>query len=311
MSSVTMTLHAAINAARSLLIAPLAGYYPAVTLDTIHVTLMTSLAEYLLPSWDPARPTRGSALRCLVLCPQTLPPKPIREAAAKAGIKWSDWILLLSRGEEWELTIDPGRVAVRVARGIETVIFREEIAVPTLASRAPWSSSLLTPRAAQPTSMARQQSIVEEPEWLNTLLSQFPDIPATSPVSTPSEIDEQEQPAYPFAQVNALRAKTLAYVLHSRTSSRSSTTASSVFSASNSRSTASSTTSASPCPSPEPSVCASLVSDCEIYDFDDEDVKDASFFVDASSCSVTEYECGKVGVLGGGVMLGARRTARC
>lgn len=240
----TLTLHAAINAARSLLVAPLVGHFSPSTLDTVHLTLMTSLATHLLPTWEPTRPTRGSSVRALTLCPQTLPPKPIREAAAQAGVQWSDWILLLIRGEEWELTIDPGRVAVRVAKtGIETVVWKEDISlehVAPIGKRTPWGLEIPpTPRAsAFPTMIAaataaRKASIVEEPEWFDSLLSQFPEAPANvpTPTSSPSSMrSSSSSSGYPFSQVNTQRAKALAHILHTRTPSSVSTSLSEVSS---------------------------------------------------------------------------------
>jgi len=50
---------------------------------------------------------------------------------------------------------------------------------------------------------------------------------------------------------------------------------------------------------------SSRVPSPELYvDFDDVDFTEAEIFVDPSRSEVVEYECGKVGVLGGAVMLG-------
>jgi hypothetical protein len=48
---------------------------------------------------------------------------------------------------------------------------------------------------------------------------------------------------------------------------------------------------------------------CIYYETDDEEKSDAVCYIDKSRREVTEYECGKVGVLGGAVMLGVPRNA--
>jgi len=97
--------------------------------------------------------------------------------------------------------------------------------------------------------------------------------------------------------------------LHSRTNSDAST-GSSVYSAlslSMSQLSVSSSTSASSIApstrSPSPACDNDVV-------YDQEEGENAVVYVDSSRTAVTEYECGKVGVLGGAVMLGIPASTR-
>lgn len=95
--------------------------YPAHTTITLQRALEGALLPYYAASWVPAEPSRGAGRRCLTLAPGCTPPRPVFAACAAAGVKWDAWMETLG-GNEFDLFVDPGRVAIRFACSQRTLV---------------------------------------------------------------------------------------------------------------------------------------------------------------------------------------------
>jgi hypothetical protein len=123
------TLTVALSQAILALTQPLLATYPATTILVLTRSLHTALASAFLPSWDPTTPSRGSGRRCLSFSPSTAPPRIVHAACAAAGISWPVWAQLLGN-RDFDLFVDPGRIAVRAAGAKEpTAIWTDEYGV--------------------------------------------------------------------------------------------------------------------------------------------------------------------------------------
>lgn len=306
--SSSLQLTTALNHAIAFLLSPLvAGHVEPRIIDALHIRLMVHLAAHYQPTWDVLKPLKGSLSRALFISARC-PPRVIKAACEDVGLLWGCWgpALVRSYGElaqneEIELRVDPGKVEVcgplgskllfeavgakgRLARGVPTPL-KAEFTIYDGAFRpfSPPPPSPITP-------------------WL---LDQFPPPPPAA-----------EKPALartpsPIARV-VPRLNT-----HSRTSSRSSTKSVDSMLSMTTGSTAPSTYSDDgtesdvdlevvlrtlaiqdhdgPLPSPALTVPPSP---------SDSDHGLDSFYIDTNRKEVTIYESGKVGVLGGAVMLG-------
>ncbi|KDQ20553.1 hypothetical protein BOTBODRAFT_310989 [Botryobasidium botryosum FD-172 SS1] len=310
------SLHAAISATLSYLVNPLVPHYPAHSVDALHLALMSSLYVHLHHSWDNACPTRGSLERVLLLTPRDLPPAPLQGPSRRAGIRWFDWILLLSKGEDVEICIDPGCVKVRQgASKAEKIVWEDESAIHTegVGKRMPWDvrSPVLqkdekTPRPDWCSSFPSNPSVVGA-------LSRATSEVSRSPLSELLEIDDDFDFDKDFVPFCPRPTSVVSNTLHARTASES--TSSSLYSdlseglsalsLVSSRTSASSVL-ASPCMTPATSENGDDLSELDIELLDAEEAE--VYYIDSSRKTAVEYECGKVGVLGGAVMLGVPRA---
>ncbi len=307
------------------------------TLDALHVVLMSSLSAHLAPTWSSDCPTLGASLRMLRLSPSAEPPRPLRVAAQSTGINAVDWVLLLSGGKDCEICIDPGMVSYRVGEGAPKVYWQGVVARKNVSS--PWENTAAPSTSAEPgLARSHRHSASRDDNWMASVLALFPDTPRSgTPISRPSHsIRENARPSSIYSSsassytdsplsVTADLPRTGAtsraqflnpgqFTSHSRTNSSSSTgtgvAPGSVYgslSLSMSQlSLHSSSTSATSPSSLVPSTRSSSPVDdpCVYYETDDEEKSGALCYIDRSRRDVTEYECGKVGVLGGAVMLG-------
>ncbi|THG94475.1 hypothetical protein EW145_g8129, partial [Phellinidium pouzarii] len=86
---------------------PLATAIPVPALAKLQATLEANLAAAYLATWMPSDPARGSGRRILSFSPDALPPRPVYNACASAGVDWTQWSRLLG-GYEFDLLVDPG-----------------------------------------------------------------------------------------------------------------------------------------------------------------------------------------------------------
>lgn len=319
----------AIRAAMPLLTNCLSKVYPVSALDALHVSLMSTLSTHLTPTWTPTQPSRGSSMRSLLISPQIAAPQPFVAAANAAGVSCRDWVLLLTQGDACEIFIDPGMVSFRVGSNAEpTVYWQYKSRTASVAKRLPWD---IIPTATPAPKVSIVESPVDEPLWMTNLLSKFPATPkssvysSTSPIRRPtrsigSSSDRSVSPvsaSEPARYVPPHRLQTS--FTHARSPSELSASAVSFVSSASSSSSmysdlsmsmsqlsVSSADSASSTRSSSP--VEVLVDDCQVYDYELEEECNA-VYVDASRTAVVEYECGKVGVLGGAVMLGVPKSA--
>lgn len=319
-------MNAAIRASIPLLTSCLNKVYPASTLDTLQVVLMSTLSAHLAPSWQPERPTRGSSIRSLLVSPLIPAPTPIRAAADATGVRWRDWVLLLTRGDACEIFIDPGVVSYRVgSEASVTIYWQSKSRTVSVSKKLPWDV------ATSPSIPEPKVYVEEEPTWMTNLLSRFPETPkpneyasnvSLTPIRRPSPpasvSDRSVSPISAPASGRYIPPHRLTTSFHTRTpsevSSAVSSSGSSIYSALSLSMSQLSVSSGSTAPSsavpstrsssPIDDECA-LSADIE-YESDDED---AVVYIDSSRNEVTEYECGKVGVLGGAVMLGMPKGA--
>lgn len=326
------TLNSAIRATVSLLTACLTQVYPPSTVDSMHLILMSTLSAHLAGHWFPENPSRDASFRGLLMGPQLLPPKPLRIAAEATGVSWSDWIILLSRGEECEVFVDPGMVSFRVGNSDIQIHWHGQQA---MARSSPWESqaSSRTPQTtyASPRS-PKTPHAAQSSSWMADMLAQFPTTPKnTFPAQrsnntrrvtitrpTPSAVSScavsdasaSPPPSYLLDLADEFGSMDLmpSTPFHTRTTSQSSSVSSSAFSAlSLSASQSSASSSASSLLSTRAS---SPILDCDMEcDIAEADEADDLVYIDVTRNTVTEYECGKVGVLGGAVMLGVPKGA--
>ncbi|EIN08422.1 hypothetical protein PUNSTDRAFT_144021 [Punctularia strigosozonata HHB-11173 SS5] len=117
-SILTMNASSSLNVALSRAILnltqPLLASYDSATILALTQALHANLTAAYTLSWDPSNPTRGSGRRCLSFSPATLPPRPVHAACVAANVSWAEWSRLLGN-REFDMFIDPGRIAVRVA----------------------------------------------------------------------------------------------------------------------------------------------------------------------------------------------------
>ncbi|KAG8713495.1 hypothetical protein FRC08_013173 [Ceratobasidium sp. 394] len=309
----SMQLTTALNHAIAFLLRPLiAAHVEHRIIDALHIRLMVHLAAHFQSTWDVLQPWKGSFSRVLFISARC-PPRALKAACEDVGLLWGCWgpALVRSYGElpaseEIELRVDPGKVEVcgrlgskvvfeavgtkaRPARGVPTPI-KSEFTIYDGAFRpfSPPPPSPMTP-------------------WL---LDQFPPPPPVAGEKAQSVAPSTRTPS-PIARVIP-RLNT-----HSRTSSRSSTKSVDSMLSMTTGSTAPSTYSDD---GTESDVDLEVVlRTLAIQDHDaalpspaltvppspsDSDHGLDAFYIDTSRKEVTIYESGKVGVLGGAVMLG-------
>ncbi|KDN49425.1 hypothetical protein RSAG8_02127, partial [Rhizoctonia solani AG-8 WAC10335] len=302
--SSSMQLTTALNHAIAFLLNPLvAAHVEHRIIDALHIRLMVHLAAHYQATWDVSQPWKGSLQRALFISARC-PPRVIKAACEDVGLQWGCWgpALVRSYGElsgneEIELRVDPGKVEVCGPRGSKLLFedvgpkVRNARGVPT-PSKSDFS---IYEGAFRPFSPPPPSPITP---WI---LDQFPPPPEKQVARTPSPI------ARVVPRINT----------HSRTSSRSSTKSVDSMLSMTTASTASSDYSddgiesdvdlevvlrtlaiqdhEGPLPSPALTVPPSP---------SDSDHGLDSFYIDTNRKEVTIYESGKVGVLGGAVMLG-------
>ncbi|KAB5593026.1 hypothetical protein CTheo_3491 [Ceratobasidium theobromae] len=300
MSSLQLTT--ALNHAIAFLLNPLvAAHVEHRIIDALHIRLMVHLAAHYQPTWDVLKPWKGSLSRALFISARC-PPRVLKAACEDVGLLWGCWgpALVRSYGEmaqneEIELRVDPGKVEVCGPLGSKLLF--EAVGAkgrPTRGVPTPIKSEFMVYDGAfRPFSPPPPSPITP------SLLDQFPPPPA-----------EKQQPAA-FARV-VPRLNT-----HSRTSSRSSTKSVDSMLSMTTASTAPSTYSDD---GTESDVDLEVVlRTLAIQDHDaplaspaltvppspsDSDHGLDAFYIDTNRKEVTIYESGKVGVLGGAVMLG-------
>lgn len=305
--SSSMQLTTALNHAIAFLLSPLvAAHVEHRIIDALHIRLMVHLAARYQPTWDVLKPCKGSLSRALFISARC-PPRVIKAACEDVGLLWGCWgpALIRSYGEigqneEIELRVDPGKVEVCGPLGAK-LLFEAVGAKGRLARGVPApikSEFTIYDGAFRPFSPPPPSPITP---WL---LDQFPPPP-------PAEKPALTRTPSPIARV-VPRLNT-----HSRTSSRSSTKSVDSMLSMTTGSTAPSTYSDDgtesdvdlevvlrtlaiqdhdgPLPSPALTVPPSP---------SDSDHGLDAFYIDTTRKDVTIYESGKVGVLGGAVMLG-------
>ncbi|KAF8326019.1 uncharacterized protein EI90DRAFT_1982515 [Cantharellus anzutake] len=325
------SMNSAINATIPLLTNCLKDNCSASTLDALHVVLMSSLSAHLAPTWNTERPTLGASSRALRLTPSAQPPRPLRVAAQSTGINAAEWVHLLTGGEECEICVDPGMVSYRVGEDTPKVYWQGIVNRKTVSS--PWEKGTVSS-----TSVGRRLQTTGDDNWLASVLSLFPETPRSgTPISRPSRGVSARPSSVASSSTDSPLSITMdlprtgtapqsqflnpgRFASHSRTNSTSSTgtgatgAPSSVYgtlSLSMSQlSLHSSSTSATSPSSVVPSTRSSSPVDdtCCYYEDEEEGNSAAVCYIDKSRRDVTEYECGKVGVLGGAVMLGVPRN---
>ncbi|CCO26110.1 hypothetical protein BN14_00127 [Rhizoctonia solani AG-1 IB] len=297
----SMQLTTALNHAIAFLLNPLvAAHVEHRIIDALHIRLMVHLAAHYQATWDVSRPDKGSLQRVLFISARC-PPRVIKAACEDVGLLWNSWGPALIKNyadmgadEQMELRVDPGKVEVFGPHGSK-VLFE---AAKTRARGVPTPSKndfSIYEGAFRPFSPPPPSPITP---WL---LDQFPPPPEKQVARTPSPI------ARIVPRINT----------HSRTSSRSSTKSVDSMLSMTTGSTAPSTYSddgtesdvdievvlrtlaiqdhEGPLPSPALTVPPSP---------SDSDHGLDAFYIDTNRKEVTIYESGKVGVLGGAVMLG-------
>lgn len=109
-SAENLSLEPSLEALVTHLVAPL--LLPPPQLSSLKASLSTRLATIFAPTWHTADPHRGSAYRSLIAVGGRLP-RPLREAAAECAVDLARWEALLGEHGEWQVWCDPGRVSVR------------------------------------------------------------------------------------------------------------------------------------------------------------------------------------------------------
>lgn len=300
----SMQLTTALNHAIAFLLSPLvAANVELRIIDALHIRLMVHLAAHYQATWNVSLPGKGSMSRALFISARC-PPRVIKAACEDVGLLWSCWgpALVRSYGEmaaneEIELRVDPGRVEVYGPHGPK-LLFEAIVPKARNARGVPTPSThefSIYDGAFRPFSPPPPSPITP---WI---LDQFPPPPEKHVARTPSPI------ARVVPRINT----------HSRTSSRSSTKSVDSMLSMTTASTASSDYSddgiesdvdlevvlrtlaiqdhEGPLPSPAHTVPPSP---------SDSDHGLDAFYIDSNRKEVTIYESGKVGVLGGAVMLG-------
>ncbi|KAL7410054.1 hypothetical protein BDY24DRAFT_372205 [Mrakia frigida] len=262
----------------TLLVLPLLPSLSSSDATLLRSTLSTNLSTLFAPTWQPSDPVRGSGFRSLIASKGRLP-RPLREAAGETRVvSVQAWEAALGGGGEWQAWCDPGRVSWREGGWEwEDGIFylggwkdtlRTIWAAPTIVvpSTTPRLSHAITIRPPSTPSAALPLPT------LTTLLT--PPTPQSEPPLPPlserpdSPLGSESSSTSTFTSTSAVSTTSSSHpsiVRHGHSSSISSMTSSSVDNNNHSR-----TRSSSPTKKP----------------------------------SVTAYDGGKVGVLGGGVKLG-------
>ncbi|QRW00244.1 hypothetical protein RhiJN_28262 [Ceratobasidium sp. AG-Ba] len=309
MSSFQLTT--ALNHAIAYLLRPLvAAHVEPRIVDALHIRLMVHLAAHFQPTWDVLKPTKGSLSRVLFISARC-PPRVLKAACEDVGLLWGCWGPALVRtygdlahNEEIELRVDPGKVEVCGPLGPKVIFEATGKARPVRGVPAPIKSEFAVYDGAfRPFSPPPPSPITP---WL---LDQFPPPPPVA--GEKASVAPTTRTPSPIARVIP-RLNT-----HSRTSSRSSTKSVDSMLSMTTGSTAPSTYSDdgtesdvdlevvlrtlaiqdqdAPLPSPALTVPPSP---------SDSDHGLDAYYIDTTRKEVTIYESGKVGVLGGAVMLG-------
>jgi len=280
------SLPIALSHAIAYLTRPLSLSYPSATIVRLQSILEANLTPVFSPTWSPREPLRGSGRRCLTLSPDCLPPRPIYSACIATGVQWFDWMALLG-GREFDLFVDPGCVAMRLARKSEIlIIWSDDRAAPSLKAssnvdevmiQAHLQAQLDARARLQRQSMSQQlldDDDQKEAEIIFTMIADEVADPAWTPV-----VD-----SFPIGTRSSSSLST--FSSHSRSSSCSSTSSFYTSLSSSPESTA------SDLPVPRQSRR--------------ERARQARVYIDTSKNEVTPYDGGKTTVLTGGVMLGAK-----
>lgn len=311
--SSSMQLTTALNHAIAFLLRPLvAAHVEHRIVDALHIRLMVHLAAHFQPTWNVLKPAKGSLSRVLFISARC-PPRVLKAACEDVGLLWGCWgpALIRSYGElanneEIELRVDPGKVEVCGPLG-------SQLLFEAVDAKARISRGVPTPAKAEFTiydGAFRPFSPPPPSPITPWLLDQFPPPP---PVAS-----EKVQPNIPAARTPSPIARVIPRLsTHSRTSSRSSTKSVDSMLSMTTGSTAPSTYSDD---GTESDVDLEVVlRTLAIQDHDaalpspaltvppspsDSDHGLDSFYIDTNRKEVTIYESGKVGVLGGAVMLG-------
>jgi hypothetical protein len=247
----TSTLAVALSQAILALTQPLLTTYPASTILALTRALHAALSTSFTPSWDPANPTRGSGRRCLSFSPSTAPPRPVHAACAAAGVSWTVWAGLLGN-REFDMFVDPGRVAVRSAGSKEiTAIWTDEYGVEARKAELEMEAEAEKCRAELKAAMAaRVRRIIGD---RLAVMEEIPDVSTQVQIRSPTVATLEDKaarvwpdapiqlPCVPAVPTISVSIPTVSVPVlrtrHSRSSSVSSTgTDSSAFSFSSSRS---------------------------------------------------------------------------
>jgi hypothetical protein len=159
------TLAAATDRAVTFLTTPLAGLCPPRTLIKLRHELYMNLSAFYAPSWASSG---GSGRRALTLAPG-VPPRPIYNACAAAGVQWNDWLAALAPAVgafEFDLFVNPGHILFRAA-GRSTTVW-----APTAHIAAPSKSEV-----DELFAMIDSVSADEPASWLGATLDAFPRVP--------------------------------------------------------------------------------------------------------------------------------------
>jgi len=289
-SSTSLTV--AISHAVAYLTHPLSISYPSSTIVRLQSVLEANLTALFSPTWSPKDPLRGSGRRCLTLSPDCLPPRAIYAACIATDVQWFDWIALLG-GREFDLFVDPGCVAMRLAHKAHVSIIwsdDHDFATPSLKTPSNADEAMIQAHLqAQVDARARlqrktlaQQVLENDKEEDERLFAMIND-EITDPAWTPI-IDQF--PMVPMVPRSSSSLST--FSSHSRSSSCSSTSSSYLSTSLSSSPESTSSELSQPKQSRR------------------ERARQARVFVDTSKNDVTPYDGGKTTVLTGGVMLGAK-----
>ncbi|KAG8935942.1 hypothetical protein FRC02_005417 [Tulasnella sp. 418] len=318
------------------MLAPLAPHFPPQTLDALHLSLLSALSHLDL-----------STTHSFLFSPSAPAPLPVRYALASLAqfpphlrVAWNDWVILLTHGHQIILNITAGLVTANVIYAqTGTTAFStiwDATAVVHARAPSPWGSSSrsrssapssadsASSRSSTPVSEPRESPVTQEPvvavaaaenvlkgwESDEEEVFVYKTTPAVAPLNhrrqgswlpdslpAPAAAKPLPRPAAPKAA--ALRAQ---HQQHSRSSSRSSVVSSAPSLSSSVSSSLSLEQTLSNLSITEPS---SPTPSCPSSDEED------TCYIDATKDqnSVTVYECGKVGVLTGAVMLGVPKGA--
>jgi len=285
------SLTIAVTHAISFLTRPLVGKYSHSTIDRLHTALEAQLAAHYLPTWVEADPSYGSSARALTLAPEVIPPSAIWRSGIAAGVAWSDWIAALG-GFEFDLFVDPGRVAFQIGAWAESlsglhIIWQVD---PSSRKHKTLAQSIVDDEENAIFNMIDME--VSAPSWLTPILDRFPSVPPSISSS----------PAVGIPSLSVALPLT-------RSSSRASSSSSSGFSFSSGESdSASSMSTPSSCRSSLDLPPVTFVPKAKEHAIRHRSRRSRGrvqdVFVDAAKKEVTNYDGGKTTVLTGGVMLG-------
>lgn len=310
MASVSMpptSLQVTLDNAIAFLIRPLVFTHPTADVLTLKAALESNLTQAFAFSWFPNEPSHGSGRRCLTLSPACAPPKPIYASCLASGIQWHEWMAVLGNAE-FDLFVDPGRVAVRLGGMNPQVIdiWTAPIPAPVVAQPRPRLDTFkelkiqaqLRQQLEEPKTF--EQELAEDDELLADELLQMVNNKVSDPTNWQSTwmtpiVDQFPKPpsrsASPLSVISS----------HSRSSTSSRALSDYSFADTvdsfGTFTTMSSAASVASGASKEQSSPAKLSRR--------ERARQARVFVDKSRKEITPYDGGKTTVLTGGVMLGA------